>query len=224
MARLFDDSNSEWLTVASPILDAAPFTVAAWIKTDDGADNFQVIAGPIGEAGTDTGWKFRLEILDPEILFQAEESGGANGRAFASTVPAVGEWGHAAAVEVAVDSRECYFAGANKGTNATSVTPPAIDIDTTSIAVRDDGSPSDSFSGDIGHVPIYDAPLSQGMIETLAAGFNPLRVQRDNLIGYYPINGQSPERNVMGGFDLTVVNAPPVSSEPPIRRFNVAPA
>jgi len=222
MARLFDDGNSEWLTVASPIVDAAPFSVAAWIKTDDAADNFQVIAAPVGEAGTDIGWKYRLRMADTEIQFEAEDAGGS-ARAAASAVPAVGVWGHAAAVEVAVDSRESYFAGANKGTNASSITPLATSIDTTSIAVRDDGSPNDSFSGDIGHVPIYSDALSQGMIETLAAGFNPLRVQRDILIGYYPINGQSPERNVMGGFDLTVVNAPPVSSEPPIRRFNVAP-
>ncbi len=222
MARLFDDSNSEWLTVASPLLDAAPFTCCAWIKTDDGADNFQVIAAPFGAAGTDIGWKYRLRMTDVEIQFEAEDAGGS-ARAGATAVPAVGDWGHAASVEVAVDSRESYFAGANKGTNATSITPLASSIDTTSIAVRDDGSPSDSFSGDIGHVSLYGAALNQSMIETHAAGYNPMRIQRDNLVGYYPINGQSPEFNVMGGFDLTVVNAPPLSPEPPIRRFNVAP-
>lgn len=134
--------------------------------------------------------------------------GGAN-TAIAMTV---GTWHTGAFQEISNVSRGSLLDGANKGTDTTDVIPKSID--TTSIGQVDDGSPGDRFSGDIGHYAIYDAALSDAMAATYHAGVNPLRIQPDNLVAYFPLNGNA-GKNLLGtGFDMTVTGTT-VVEEPP---------
>lgn len=79
------------------------------------------------------------------------------------------------------------------------------------------------MSGRIGHCAIWNASLSDQEIETLAQGVSPLRVRRDALVAYWPVNGQSPEIDIVGGINLTV-NGTTVAEEPPIPYSIVAAA
>ena len=64
--------------------------------------------------------------------------------------------------------------------------------------------------------------LTDEEIASLAAGVSPLRMRRDNLVAYWPVNGQSPEPDVVGGLDLTITGSPLISEEPPISNSVVA--
>ena len=60
-------------------------------------------------------------------------------------------------------------------------------------------------------------------IKSLSEGVNPLRMRRDNLIFYCPVGGQNLEREIVGGFDMTINSTPPQSEEPPIPWNVIAP-
>jgi hypothetical protein len=221
MSRQCGIAPAAALSASSALITGTPFTAFSWLKTSDGVEDRQNIFS-LGELGTDNFFRARMRITDPKIDFDAEEDGGATGGADTTAGPSVDVWANHCAVSIATDSRDSYLDGANKGSNADTVVP--ANLDGTEIGQSDDGSPGDRFIGDLGHVAFYGVNLVLGMIETLAAGFNPMRVQRGDLLGYYPLNGQDPERNVMGGVDLSLVGTPPVTENPPIRHFNVAPA
>jgi hypothetical protein len=221
MARQCSESPGDALSANSAILTGPPFTAFAWLKTSDvAADRQQIFS--FGELGTDNFFRARLRD-DPLIEFSAEEDGGAAADADTTDGPSTDDvWATVAAVASAVDSRDVYFNGGDLGSNTDTVEPE--NLDGTEVGQSDDGSDNDRFIGDLGHVAVYGVALALGMLDTLAAGFNPLRVQRGDLIGYFPLNGQDPEPNAMGGFPLPLVGAPAVAENPPIRRFNVAPA
>lgn len=221
MSRTFSEAGPDALSAASALLTAQPLTIIAWIRTNDAADNFQSLGG-LAQAGTDNFFKFRLRMTSGQIQFQTEDTVNARD-ARTSAAPSVDTWANAAAREIDGSNSDIFLDGGNSGSDGPDAVTPA-GIDTTSIGQLDDGSLTGRFEGEIGHYSFYDVSLAQSMIETHAAGFNPMRIQRDNLVGYYPINGQDPEFNVMGGVDLSLVGAPPVAENPPIRRFNVAPA
>lgn len=220
MARLFVAAGSdEFLEDNTAILIAPPFTVVAWAKAAS-------LAGPAtifnlaDLSEVDQIWQ--LTINGSNIGRWRSKSGGGSGVAQSALIT-VDVWQHSTGIEISNVSRSCFLDGANKGTNASDEAP--ITIDRTSIGRTGDSSPTDYWDGDIGHVAVYDVELSDDEVATLAAGFNPRRVHIDNLIGYFPINGQSPEYNVIGtGVNLTVNGTPLVSEEPPIRNFIQAPA
>ena len=75
----------------------------------------------------------------------------------------------------------------------------------------------------VGHVALWDAALTAQEVASLANGVSPLRMRRGNLIEYWPINGQSPELGVVGGFNMTLNGVPAAIEEPPIPWSVVAP-
>lgn len=79
------------------------------------------------------------------------------------------------------------------------------------------------MSGDVAHVALWNVALTDDEVASLAAGVSPLRMRRDALIAYWPVGGQSPEPDVVGGFDLVVTNGPVQSEEPPIHSSVIAP-
>ncbi|GAI03312.1 unnamed protein product, partial [marine sediment metagenome] len=116
-------------------------------------------------------------------------------------------WHHAAAVFAAVDDRRVYMDGGNKGTEATSRTPGAMAK--TAIAVM----PSDAYSlymdGYLAEAAVWNIALTDEEVATLAKGFSPLFVHPQNLVAYWPLIGKlSPEIDVVGGYDVSLVNAP----------------
>ena len=79
------------------------------------------------------------------------------------------------------------------------------------------------MSGDIAHVAVWDVVLTDDEVATLAEGISPLRVRRGSLIAYWPVGGQSTERDIVGGLNMTVNGTPTQSEEPPIPYSVVSP-
>ena len=83
------------------------------------------------------------------------------------------------------------------------------------------GVGEDPMDGDAGQAAIWDIGLTASEVGSLFEK-PALRIHRDNLVFYPPINGQSPELDVVGGLDLTV-SGTTVVEEPPIPHSIVAP-
>ena len=78
------------------------------------------------------------------------------------------------------------------------------------------------YDGDLGHNAVWGVGLPPGEVASLAVGVSPLRMRRDDLLFYPPLNGQSPELDVVGGASGTVTGTT-VIEEPPIPWSVVAP-
>ncbi len=81
----------------------------------------------------------------------------------------------------------------------------------------------DTYDGALGHAGIWDVGLSASEVGSLSVGINPRRIRSDDLLYYAPLNGQSPEPDVVGGASGTITGTPAVVEEPPIPNSIVAP-
>lgn len=220
MARDFDAASNEYVEIGDvPALDLTgdEVTLAAWIRIEVLNGELKIFAK---WSDSPTAHQYLLSVnASDQPLFAINASGQAiaNG----ATTLIAGTWCHLAGTYDGSDVR-VYLNGVEDG----SVSKTGNMIPNTApvrIGAGSGGSGTEQpFDGDIGHCAIWDAGLTADEIESLAAGISPLKIHRENLLFYSPLNGQDPEYDVVGGLDLTV-NGSIKSEEPPISNSIVAP-
>ncbi len=219
MSRFFDSSGTdEFLEKDSAIVTAPPFSISAWIRPNSFTSSAAFVQ-LANKSTSDDRFRMYISSSSQKYTFAVDDNGS---QAFAevNVVLSTGVWVHAAAVEVADNDHRAYLNGTLK--TATLQKNPA-GVDRTSIGRAGDSSPTNFFDGDIAHVAIWNVALSSDEIDSLVVGVSPLKIRRDSLVAYYPVGGQSPELDVVGGNDLTVNGTPLQSDEPPIPNSVVAP-
>ncbi len=220
MARNFVAASVEFLRGAA-VVTAAPFTVSIWARcSDDVADDHAVwFTGRSNSNENFWGLRFNDTASGHTIRYRVTDGLATNLETVATWT--LNQWHHLCAVEAASNDRRLYLDGGNKVTDANSRSPDG-GINRTSIGRFDDNTPGVEMEGDIAHVAVWNVALTDGEVATLAEGVSPLRVRRDSLIAYWPVGGQSPEADVVGGLNM-IVTGTTVSEEPPIPHAVVAP-
>ena len=186
-------------------------TVAAWVRIASKTAEKKIIAKWSDSAGA---FSYLLSVEgagDDKAQFAVNT--GSNGVAIGSTALAIGTWHHLVGTYDGMTVR-VYVDGVEDGTasltgNISSTTAPVR------IGMGSGASIEQPFDGDIGHVEIWNVALSIFEIPSLAVGISPFRIRQDNLVAYWPMNGQSPELDVVGGRNMVVTGAA-VVEEPPI--------
>jgi len=211
-ARFFDGTD-DWMrnTTDTPPATATPLSFSCWFRTDQDGSNKTIIS--VGDDGAADNF-FRLQASMSDIgdpVGMRTRSPTINFSAKTSTAISVNTWHHACGRTASSTSRDAYLDGAGKGSSAGDVTPTVVDA----TGIGTDPDVGSRWSGDLAHCAMWKVALSDQECATLAAGVSPLRVDRDNLIAYWPINGQSPEIDIVGGVNLTINSSPAVSEEPP---------
>ncbi len=99
------------------------------------------------------------------------------------------------------------------GTFGNSSSDTAVGAD-----IRDTGASGNSaWEGDYAEAAFYTATLTQEELTTLSLGYSPLLVRPSSLVAYWPIIGRtSPEIDIVGGFGMTLNNAPPTADHPSV--------
>jgi len=222
MARLFDDAASEAIEIDQAVVTAAPFTISAWMRSND-INPEQTIFFLGDKDFNNRFWTLRMRSLfsGSAILWFIRDRGQTTDMQ-TTTDAVVGTWHHVCAVEAAADDHAVFIDGGSKGSSTDTNDGPA-GSDRMSIGRMGDSSPSDFFSGDLGHIAIYSVGLTDQEVATLAQGISPLRVRRGSLVAYWPMNGISPELDVLGGLNMALIGTPSKSEEPPIPWSIVAP-
>ena len=220
MARNFNSVNPDFLR-GSAVVTAAPFSVSVWARcTDESNDRGVWYIGRSGSTNDFWAMRFNDTGSGHTIRYRVSNGGATNVETAATWT--LNEWHHIGVVEAASDDRRLYLDGGNKVTNSTSRTPNG-GIDRTSVGRFDDVTPDNNYDGDIAHFAVWNVALTDAEMATLAAGISPLRVRRGALIAYWPLGGQSPEPDIVGGLGLTLNGTPAQAEEPPIPHSVVAP-
>lgn len=222
MSRLFDDASNQRLDTTSSPVTAAPFTMAAWMRSDDLTINQIVMNIQDADIGDDYWRMVAMGNVTNDPIHIRVEDAPPPGADSASTTPSgysANVWHHVCVVEASASDRRAYIDGGSEGTDIASAAPSGI----TKLTVGGRFN-AGYMSGNIGHPALWDVALTLQEIASLANGVSPLRLRRGSLVGYWPINGQSPEYNVIGtGENLVLVSTPTVDEEPPIPWGIVAP-
>jgi len=213
MARLFDQSNEDFLEfgdISSIDITGDEITVSVWLELDT-ANGEQKLVSKWSDSPL--AHQYLMSITSAEKLQFVINNGGQR-IALGSTTISTGIW-HNLVGRYNGSNVRAYIDGVQDGTlnasgNIVNTSAPLV------LGAGSGGSGSEQpLDGFLGHCAIWDVPLSEGEIESLANGISPLAIRRDNLMFYAPLNGQNPELDVVSGLDLTV-NGTTVSEEPPI--------
>ena len=220
MSRDFESSNNDFIEVGDvPALDLAgdEVTLAAWVMIESKPAEQKTIAK---WADSSSQFSYLLSVgLDagasPPIFVV---NTGSNAVVQATTDLDIGTWYNIVGTYDGANVR-MYVNGVDEDSvsrsgNLISTTAPVR----IGMGSGTPGSSEEPFDGLIGHCSIWDVGLSANEVQSLASGVSPLRIHRDNLLFYAPLNGQDPELDVVGGLSLTV-NGPIKSEEPP-KQFN----
>ena len=203
-------------TADTPPLTGTPLTFSCWFRTVD-SDAADTIFS-IGNATISSHyWRIAINLPEtsPPNPVEFRTRGSANSSAESQTEVSANTWHHACGVSASDSSRAVYLDGGGKDTSASTAVPTEA-INSTVVGAR--SNLGAEWDGDIAHCAVWNVALSDEECATLAAGVSPLRVHRDGLVAYWPINGHggsSAEIDIVGGVNLTVNGTPSVTEEPP---------
>lgn len=211
MARNFERASSQRLVNAGAPVTAYPLTMACWFRASEALNNKYLIS--IGDSAA-LSW-FGLEATSSETVQAEAADAGLVRTATATGNFSIDTWTHAAAVFASSTSRSAYRDGTNKATDTYNWIPTGLDK--VSIGVRNSSAYENYFSGDIAEAAIWDVALTDAEIAMLAKGASPVMVRPASLVSYWPLIGrESPEPDRVGGYNLTLTNAPIAAAHPRI--------
>jgi len=214
MSRNFDMINNDYIEVGDvPALDLTgdEVTLSAWIRLESAASEGKIIA-----KWADAGARFQYLLSTTDNAGDkcqfAVYDGGIK-VVVGTTTLGTGTWFHVAGVYDGSNIR-VYCQGVDEGSTAATGNMPNTTAPVRIGAGSGGLGTEDPFDGLIGHCAIWDVGLSANEVQSLASGVSPLRIRGDNRLFYAPLNGQSPELDVVGGLSLTV-NGATKDEEPP---------
>ena len=219
MARLFDNANTDWLYVLQAVIASFPFAVVCWGNPDQIGITHNLMT--IGDKDNDTNYH-RLVIASSNLIYMNSNSSTAGGTAITSTSVSINTWHHFAGIVASATDRRVFLDGGGKGTQASAVTPLALDR--TTIGVLGRQSLTQYFSGMIAEMAVWDltnwpgatgadkADNFEKILPSLVVGFSPIHFPL-GLVAYWPlIRGLNDK---VGGYNLTA-DGPTVSDHPRI--------
>lgn len=212
MARLFDDGSNEYLT-GSYSLTGEPFTLAAWVYTDDNAINEVPLS--VGDNASGDYCAIQIRGADAgDFVWAVTFQGGARDQAITSAGISTNTWHHLCGIFAASNDRRVYLDGSNKGTDASA--RAAGTINRVTVAVSADNTPFGYFSGRICECAIWDVALTDAEVAILGAdGFSPLFVRPQNLVSFWSLI-RTEDQDRVGGYDLAPQNTPSVAAHAPV--------
>ncbi len=220
MARNFDSGNPDYIDHGNPSaldLTGTEVTLSLWVRASSNGVEKKILAKWADAGGQ---FSYLLSILGSDLPLGAINT-GVNSVVTGTTDVVDGQWHHLALTYDGSDVR-LYVDGVEEDSD-----PETGSLNSGTAPVRlgagSGGAGTENpYTGDLGHAAIWDVGLSASEVASLAAGISPRRIRPGALLFYNPLNGQSPEADVIGGNTGTLTGTT-VVEEPPIPYSIVAP-
>jgi hypothetical protein len=208
MARDFNGTTQYLENTGTAPVSTYPATIAVRMNPDT-----IVSVDPLFTLTNAAGTAYFQLHLDTGFLVAIAASGATTPTAVSGNSVGTGAWSTAVGVFNSSTDRTCYLDGdtASAGTSSTAVSPTSLE----DIYVANFGGVG--FDGKMADVALWDTALTADEVVAYDRGMSPLLIKPGNLVAYWPLIGRfSPEIDVMGGLNLTLVGTPPVSAHAPV--------
>jgi hypothetical protein len=196
----------------STIQDVAAVTVSAWVNLVAYNASYGVVANRTDSThGKD--WQLYIKSSGKIAVYTTSTIADGTGTAVVS----LNTWTHIAFSFDTTNGLLIYVNGVLDSTTA-SGGPLGWTAPTQIQWIGYDNNPGRFLNGYISQVAQWGTTLSATEIKALAAGFVPLKVRPDSLIGYYPLQGSQflPDQAPNGsGLPLIPNGAPQPANDPP---------
>lgn len=202
MSRSFN-GTTDFGENGNGIITATPLTLSAWIYPTNVASIAQTILAFTRK--TTTVEYFVVRINANNAVGAVSTNGASVAVASSSATLSNNTWQHACAVFASATDRRAFKDGANKGTNATSVTPGTINTATLACNYNS-GSISNVFQGRIAFASAWNVALDDSEVAALGKGMSPLLIRPASIKAYWPLYGNdSPELEYLTNkFNMTL--------------------
>lgn len=214
MALDFVNTSSQYLENGAAVITAEPLTMVAWARPSD----VQTVSRTIFSIGTASGvsrWQIQTNgsTASGTVSAASVNTGAAFTQAATTATTSNNAWAHVCGVFTSSTDRRIYLNGGNSVQNTTNIAVSGVNR--TDIGARWSTTIGSYFDGDIAEVAAWDVALTAAEVATLGAGYSPLFVRPASLVAYWPIIGRnSPSIDRVGGFNMTVTNAPATVAHP----------
>lgn len=211
MARNFVNASAQYLENTAAVVTATPFAISAWFYPKDTTTGGTVM-GVLDLSDGTQHHILRFNILAGEVSAYTR-SGGTNTAAHSGNTFSANTWNHAFGRWNAANERLVILNDGTPVSNSTSATPTGID--TTRIGRGVSGFYADAYLAEVAVWQVSDFDYAR-YVPMLAAGYSPLLIKPESLVAYWSLIGRtSPEIDLVGGFDMTLIAGPTVTPHPP---------
>jgi len=200
-------ATGQRLSIASAVITAYPFTLAAWVWPSSltASRGVLCIYSGTGASGVDLYLTTAAKVVADV---------GGTGSATTTAVLDTTKWWHVAGVYTSNTSRAVYLNGANKVSSA--VSGSLTTVNTSNIGSIFQASSQFDMVGQIAFPAFWSAALSDSDIASLAAGISPLKIRPDVLASFQRLLGVNPEPDMRANRTWPYTGAPVYASNPPI--------
>jgi hypothetical protein len=223
-ARRFTSASSQSLDVDTPVVTAAPFTMACWFNAT-AASGAQTLMWLGDKDASDQYFQLALNISTVGRISMQSRAGGSLPIAEPTTSYVANRWHHACGIAAAANDRRAFLDGGSKATETTSSTPAGADR--TSVGRLARSAPTFYFDGYLVFPTIWNIALADCDVDAMAKGAHPLTIRPEAIVAFWDWTGANTEFGLRGTYPLvnngsTPVNGPAFLSRPigRRRRFN----
>ena len=216
-----DSGTDDYLNKSVAIFSGKtyPLTFAVWVRPDDRGAQLAVTS----DSGNGSSKQIRLGCAS-NGKFQVGMKGGNANSPSAHYSNGNTDWFHLVGAYVASNDYRLYVNGTLDATQ-TANNSIADFADSNQFYIGTGVSSgtnitTKSWEGGLAEVAAYAAELTTGEISALAAGFSPLLVRPNALVGYWPLGGplasSASNNDFVGGNHLTTNGGPSEENHPPM--------
>ena len=214
MSRNFASASSQYMEASSAVATTHPLTISSWYKPTNHAAN-QTVGGCFD---TTAQSRFSVEFRTGQIFRANYNAGGSGQIATGTATVSDGVWAHVCAVFASTTSRSIYTNGADKQTNANSLSENNIHNVTTIGAAHPSTGVAVFANADIAEFAMWIVALTDDEVLSLAKGVSPLRIRPQSLRLYVPCGLGSPDPDYTAGQRAMTLSASPAvgTTNPPV--------
>lgn len=214
-------STSNFLRLSSAPLTAAPMTLCVWFNTSITGTN-QTLFGIYNSTAVPSLNAVQLVIgSGNKAVIRLGDSANST-TAITSTSISANTWMELCGVYASATSYTAYLNGGGAVTGTTSRVP--VGLNQTSVGDLDQATETQpcgpAGTCDLAWPTIWNVALSAADIAELATGVDPRMVHPEAIVAFWPLDGLSPEPNVVSASTLAVQGSLSASNDPPLFRLH----